>query len=77
MANKQKVTGDLGSDVVAVLREQVNRLTAFAEELKAAAVTDGNTFQANVAALTSDGDFVEIVVTPAVPRPRRFPLNAG
>ncbi|MCF6205361.1 MAG: hypothetical protein L3J47_00510 [Sulfurovum sp.] len=45
------------------MRLQLNRLTAFVEALKAAAATDGNTFQTNVAALTADADFESIILS--------------
>ena len=75
MATDQTIIADTPSDEVRILREQVNRLTTFIEAIKAAAVTDGNTFQTNVAALTEDADLVNIVVTPSPPAPRRFPTT--
>lgn len=75
MATDQTIIADTPSDEVRILREQVNRLTTFIEAIKAAAVTDGNTFQTNVAALTEDADLVNIVVSPNPPVPRRFPTT--
>lgn len=75
MATDQTIIADTPSDEVRILREQVNRLTTFIEAIKAAAVTDGDTFQTNVAALTEDADLVNIIVTPNPPTPRRFPTT--
>ena len=72
MATVRRVTADLGSEEMKLVRKQLNRLTAFAEAVKAAAVTDGNTFQTNVAALTEDADFEEILAQlelPELPKP--------
>lgn len=72
MAADKKVTGDLGSRLVEEMRLQLNRLTAAMEAMKAAAVTDGDTFQTNVAALTELDDFENIVLyltPPPAPSP--------
>ena len=75
MATDQTIIADTPSDEVRILREQVNRLTIFVEAVKAAALTDGDTFMTNVAALTEDTAFVNIVVSPSPPVPRRFPTT--
>lgn len=72
MATRRRVIGDVGSEELKLVRKQLNRVTAFVEALKAAAVTDGDTFQTNVAALTGDADFEEIVTDldrPEAPKP--------
>lgn len=67
MAADKKLPGDSGSQIVEEMRLQLNRLTAFAEAVKAAAVTDGDTFQTNVAALTEDADFENILTRIQMP----------
>lgn len=73
MATDQKVIGDVGSDLLQLVVEQLNRLTVFVEAIQAAAVTDGNTFQTNVNALTNQDTNVNVVVEKALPTPPRFP----
>jgi hypothetical protein len=73
MATDQKVIGDVGSDLLQVVIEQLNRLTIFVEAIQAAALTDGNTFQAAVEALTNQDTDINIVVEKALPTPPRFP----
>ena len=73
MATNQTVISDTPSEEVRLLREQLNRLTAFVESLQEAATVDGNTFQTAVAALTAQADFITIVPSPNVPTPPRFP----
>jgi len=67
MAVDKKVIGDLGSNLVEEMRLQLNRLTAAVEALKAAAVTDGDTFQANVAALTELDEFENVLLKLTLP----------
>jgi hypothetical protein len=72
MATNRKVVADLGSEELKLVRKQLNRLTVFAEALKAAAVTNGNTFMSNTAALTEDADFENLttdLVRPEAPKP--------
>ena len=73
MATSQKIIEDLGSELVEELRKQINRLTTAVEAIKAAAVTDGNTFQSNVAALTELDDFLSLDRTKDRAAAPRFP----
>lgn len=73
MATDQKVLGDVGSELLEQMRLQLNRLTAFVEAIQAAAVTDGDTFQTNVNALTNQDDQLTIVTEKALPTAPRFP----
>ena len=67
MATDKKVVSDVGSEELKLVRLQLNRLTAAVEAIKAAAVTDGDTFQANVEALTELDDFENILSSLELP----------
>ena len=72
MAADKVIPGDLGSQEVEQMRLQLNRLTVFIEAIKAAALTDGNTFQTNVAALTEDADLETILLVRTPPPAKRL-----
>jgi len=75
MATDKVVPGDLGSREVEEIRLQLNRLTVFIEAIKAAATTDGDTFQAAVAALTEDADLETILLVRTPPTAPKVSLT--
>lgn len=69
----QKLLSDLGSEEMKQVRRQLNRLTLAVQAIQDAAVTDGNTFQTNVAALTELDDFENLVFSPNIPDRPKIP----
>ena len=67
MAIDKKVTGDLGSNLVEEMRLQLNRLTVFVEAIQAAALTDGDTFRTNTAALTNQLTDINVLLVRTLP----------
>ena len=66
---------DLGSEEMKQVRRQLNRLTLAVQAIQDAAVTDGDTFQSNVAALTELDAFEELLFDPDIPDRPRPPAN--
>ena len=58
-----KVIPDLGSEEVKLMRLQLNKLTTAVQAIFDAAVTDGDTFRTNVAALTELDAFETLVAS--------------
>lgn len=58
-----KIIPDLSSEEVKLMRLQLNKLTTAVEAIFDAAVTDGDTFRVNVAALTELDEFETLVAS--------------
>lgn len=71
----RKLLADLGSEEMKQVRRQLNRLTLAVQAIQDAAVTNGDTFQTNVAALTELDDFENLLFDPDYPDGPKFPVT--
>ena len=74
MAKTRKMILDIGSDELAQILDQVNRLTRAVEALKAGIVTDAATSITNTAAVVTS-DFEKLVPSRKIPAGPRFPAK--